>query len=244
MSLLKRGDKLVFATHNAGKLRELDEMVAPFQITVASASALGLPEPEETGTTFEANALLKATAAASACGLPSLADDSGLVVDALGGDPGICSARWAGPTKDFAHAMRLIEEKLVALGATTPDRRTARFVAVLAIAFPDGRTQTVRGEVEGHLVWPPRGPNGFGYDPMFVPAQQEASSGSRGEERGTRDREREKAATGTNQEAGRAEGPTGIKKTERTFGEMDAHEKHGMSHRARAFSAFAHAVLR
>jgi XTP/dITP diphosphohydrolase len=218
MSLLKRGDKLVFATHNAGKLRELDEMVAPFQITVASASALGLPEPEETGTTFEANALLKATAAASACGLPSLADDSGLVVDALGGDPGIYSARWAGPTKDFAHAMRLIEEKLVALGATTPERRTARFVAVLAIAFPDGRTQTFRGEVEGHLVWPPRGPNGFGYDPMFVPQeQQEARSGS--------------AATGS-------------ERTLRTFGEMDAHEKHGMSHRARAFAAFAHAVLR
>jgi XTP/dITP diphosphohydrolase len=207
VSLLKRGDKLVFATHNTGKLRELDELVAPFQITVASAAALGLPEPEETGTTFEENALIKAVAAATGSGLPSLADDSGLVVDALGGDPGVYSARWAGPTKDFAHAMRLIEEKLVAIGATTPEKRAARFVAVLAIAFSDGRTQTFRGEVEGHIVWPPRGPNGFGYDPMFVPAEQ----------------------------------PAGHK---RTFGEMDAHEKHKISHRARAFAAFAHAVLR
>jgi XTP/dITP diphosphohydrolase len=227
VSLLKRGDKLVFATHNAGKLRELDEMVAPFQITVASAGALGLPEPEETGTTFEANALLKATAAASASGLPALADDSGLVVDALGGDPGIYSARWAGPTKDFAHAMRLIEDKLVALGAVTPDRRTARFVAVLAIAFPDGRTQTFRGEVEGHLVWPPRGPNGFGYDPMFVPQEARSAGG----------------ATGTKQEARSGEAATGNQKT-LTFGEMSDHEKHALSHRARAFAAFAHAVLR
>jgi len=215
VSLLKRGDKLVFATHNAGKLRELDELVAPFQITVASAGALGLPEPEETGLTFEENALIKATAAAAGSGLPSLADDSGLAVDALDGDPGIYSARWAGPTKDFAHAMRLIEEKLAAKGATTPAKRTARFVAVLAIAFPDGRTQTFRGEVEGHLVWPPRGPNGFGYDPMFVP-----------------------------QEAGSAERATGNETTLRTFGEMEAHEKHAISHRARAFAAFAHAVLR
>jgi XTP/dITP diphosphohydrolase len=207
VSLLKRGDKLVFATHNACKLRELDEMVAPFQITVASAAALGLPEPEETGVTFEENALIKATAAAAGSGLPSLADDSGLAVDALGGDPGIYSARWAGPTKDFAHAMRLIEEKLVARGAMTPEQRTARFIAVLAIAFPDGRTQTFRGEVEGHLVWPPRGSNGFGYDPMFAPLQQAAGHS-------------------------------------RTFGEMDAHEKHAISHRARAFSAFTHAVLR
>ena len=242
MGLIKRGDTLVFATHNPAKIREIGEMVSPFRLTVVSAGSLGLPEPEETGATFEANAILKAEAAAQGSGHASLADDSGLVVDALGGDPGIYSARWAGPTKDFAHAMRLIEEKLVALGATTPERRTARFVAVLAIAFPDGRTQTFRGEVEGHLVWPPRGPNGFGYDPMFVPTEQEAR--------------RPKGPTGNKQEARRAprvspeasprtsSGPTGIKKNERTFGEMDAHEKHGMSHRARAFSAFAHAVLR
>jgi XTP/dITP diphosphohydrolase len=238
---LKRGDKLVFATHNAGKLRELDELVAPFQITVASAGALGLPEPEETGLTFEENALIKATAAAAGSGLLSLADDSGLAVDALDGDPGIYSARWAGPTKDFAHAMRLIEEKLVAKGATTPAKRTARFVAVLAIAFPDGRTQTFRGEVEGHLVWPPRGPNGFGYDPMFVPQEAGSAKGATGTKQEAGSAER---ATGNEQEARRAEGPTGIEKTARTFGEMEAHEKHAISHRARAFAAFAHAVLR
>ena len=169
---LRRGDTLVFATHNAGKIREVDELIAPFGLTVASAAALGLPEPEETGTTFEANAILKAVAAATASGHPALADDSGLAVDALGGDPGVYSARWAGPGKDFAFAMREIEKRLKAAGADTPATRTARFVAVLCLAFPDATHERYRGEVDGHLVWPPRGPNGFGYDPMFVPEGQ------------------------------------------------------------------------
>ena len=159
---LRRGDTLVFATHNAGKLREIDELMAPFGLTVASAGALGLPEPEETGLTFEDNAILKAVAAATASGHPALADDSGLAVDALGGDPGIYSARWAGPGKDFAHAMQRVEDALRAKGMTTPEKRIAQFVAVLCLALPDGRHETFRGEVAGHLVWPPRGQNGFG----------------------------------------------------------------------------------
>ena len=200
---LRRGDKLVFATHNQGKLREIDELIAPFGLTVASAAALGLPEPEETGLTFAENAILKAVAAATASAHPALADDSGLAVDALGGAPGIYSARWAGPGKDFALAMRTVEDRLQSLGATTPAKRTARFVAVLCLAFPDGHTETFMGQVAGHLVWPPRGANGFGYDPMFVPEGHD-----------------------------------------RTFGEMAAHEKHDLSHRARAFAAFAHAMLK
>jgi XTP/dITP diphosphohydrolase len=211
MNHLHRGDTIVFATHNAGKLRELDEMLAPFRMTVASAGALGLPEPEETGLTFEENAIIKAVAAATASGKPSLADDSGLAVDVLGGDPGIYSARWAGPNKDFAGAMQTIENELQKVGATTPDKRTARFVAVLCLAFPDGSTQNFRGEVEGTLVWPPRGPNGFGYDPMFMPRKETTGS---------------------------------PEYYDRTFGEMSAHEKAQLSHRARAFAAFAHAVLK
>jgi len=166
---LKRGDKLVVATHNKGKLREIEDLVKPFGLSVTSAGALGLPEPDETGDSFEANAELKAIAAAKASGLPALADDSGLAVDALGGDPGIFSARWAGPDKDFSRAMRLVEEHLAGVGATTPEKRKARFVAALSLAFPDGGHQTWRGEVEGVLVWPPRGTQGFGYDPMFLP---------------------------------------------------------------------------
>jgi XTP/dITP diphosphohydrolase len=167
--LLQRGERLVMATHNLGKLREIEVLVAPHGMSVASAGELGLPEPEETGVTFEENAALKAVAAATASGLPALADDSGLAVDALGGAPGVYSARWAGPEKDFAAAMKSVEEKLQALGATSPDRRHAHFVAVLALAFPDGTCDLFRGEVHGHLVYPPRGPHGFGYDPMFVP---------------------------------------------------------------------------
>jgi XTP/dITP diphosphohydrolase len=166
---LDKGDTLVVATHNKGKLREIEELVRPFGLKVTSAGALGLPEPEETGTTFESNAELKAVAAAKASGLPALADDSGLAVDALGGEPGIYSARWAGPDKDFARAMRLVEERLEIAGALTPAKRTARFVAALCLAFPEGATETWRGEVEGTLVWPPRGDQGFGYDPMFLP---------------------------------------------------------------------------
>jgi len=163
------GERLVVASHNPGKVREIAELVRPFGVSVVTAGELGLDEPEETGSTFEENATLKAVAAAGAGGRPALADDSGLAVDALGGAPGVYSARWAGPDKDFAIAMRLVEDRLQALGATTPDRRTARFVAALCLAFPDGSSELYRGEVEGTLVWPPRGTGGFGYDPMFVP---------------------------------------------------------------------------
>jgi XTP/dITP diphosphohydrolase len=157
------GDRLVIATHNPGKLVELAALMRPFGVTVIGAGALGLAEPEETGATFEANAQLKALAAAATSGLPALADDSGLVVPALDGAPGIYSARWAGPDKDFHRAMALVEERL----GGKSDRRAA-FVAVLALAWPDGRIETFRGVVRGHLVWPPRGERGFGYDPIFV----------------------------------------------------------------------------
>jgi XTP/dITP diphosphohydrolase len=167
-----RGQKLVIATHNQGKLREIEELVAPFGIAVVSAGALGLPEPEETGTTFEANAELKARAAASGSGLPALADDSGIVVHALDGAPGIYSARWAGPKKDFSMAMAKVEQELKG-----SEDRSAYFVAVLALAWPDGTVETWRGEVHGELVWPPRGDKGFGYDPMFVPEGGTATYG-------------------------------------------------------------------
>jgi XTP/dITP diphosphohydrolase len=157
------GERLVIASHNRGKLVEIAELMQPFAIAVASAGELGLPEPEETGTTFEANAELKALAAAQASGLPALADDSGLAVAALDGAPGIYSARWAGPDRNFARAMALVEERLQGKS----DRRAA-FVAVLALAWPDGHIETVRGEVRGRLVFPPRGTRGFGYDPIFL----------------------------------------------------------------------------
>lgn len=163
MSRRFTGTKLVLASHNKGKLREIAELVAPFGVQAVSAGDLGLPEPEETGTTFEANAELKALASARGANLPALADDSGLVVPALNGDPGIYSARWAGPTKDFAIAMRKVEDAL----AGKSDRR-AYFVAALTLAWPDGHVETFRGEVHGTLVWPPRGDRGFGYDPMFL----------------------------------------------------------------------------
>ena len=174
---LRSGERLVMASHNRGKLVELAALVAPFGLTVVAAGELGLPEPEETGTTFEANACLKALAAATASGLPALSDDSGLSVEALGGAPGIYSARWAGPEKDFGKAMAAIEAKLLALGATTPDKRRAAFVAVLCLAFPDGSSAAFRGEVHGHLVYPPRGDNGFGYDPVFIPDGEERTFG-------------------------------------------------------------------
>ncbi|HMN87853.1 MAG TPA: RdgB/HAM1 family non-canonical purine NTP pyrophosphatase [Bauldia sp.] len=174
---LTAGETLVMASHNKGKLVELAALVAPFGLTVVSAGSLGLPEPEETGDTFEANATLKAVAAATASGLPALSDDSGLSVEALGGAPGIYSARWAGPDKDFDRAMATVEERLLALGATTPETRRAAFVAVLCLAFPDGTSTTWRGEVHGHLVYPPRGGNGFGYDPVFIPDGEERTFG-------------------------------------------------------------------
>ena len=168
---LKPGDTLLLATHNSGKLREIEGMLAPWRLKLRAARDLGLPEPEETGATFEENARLKAIAAAQASRLPSLGDDSGLAVAALGGQPGIYSARWAGSgrDRDFARAMRTVEERLQAVGATTPDRRRAKFVAVVCFAEPDGEAEIFRGEVAGTLVWPPRGDKGFGYDPMFVP---------------------------------------------------------------------------
>lgn len=161
---LKKGDRLVVASHNQGKVREINELLTPFGVETASAAALDLPEPEETGDTFEANARLKAVAAAERSGLPALSDDSGFCVSALDGDPGIYSARWAGPSKDFSIAMQKLWEKMD--GA---EDRTAWFVCALAIAWPDGRNLTFRGEVWGDAVWPPRGDRGFGYDPMFQP---------------------------------------------------------------------------
>jgi non-canonical purine NTP pyrophosphatase (RdgB/HAM1 family) len=160
---LDRGP-LVIATHNKGKLAEIADLLAPFGVGAVSAGSLGLPEPEETGSSFEANALLKAKAATAGSGLAALADDSGLVVPALDGEPGIYSARWAGPKRDFGQAMQRVHERL----GTSPDRRGI-FVAVLALAWPDGHHEIFRGKVEGELVWPPRGTLGFGYDPMFQP---------------------------------------------------------------------------
>jgi XTP/dITP diphosphohydrolase len=165
----KIGDKLILASHNAGKIREIGDLLAPLSITVVPAGALGLGEPHEAGTTFAENALIKSAAAASAGGLPALADDSGIAVEALSGQPGVYSARWAGPRKDFALAMRNVEERLTALGALAPERRRAEFICVLSLSFPDGRHHEFEGRVAGRLVWPPRGTRGFGYDPMFVP---------------------------------------------------------------------------
>lgn len=161
--------RLVIATHNPGKLAEMRELLAPYGIEATSAGELGLREPDETGMTFRDNARLKAEAASKATGLPAFADDSGIVVDALDGAPGIYSARWAGPNKDFAHAMGTIDEKLRERGATAPADRRAHFVSALCVAWPDGHIEEFEARVDGTLVWPPRGDQGFGYDPMFLP---------------------------------------------------------------------------
>ena len=161
--------KLVIATHNPGKLAEMKELLAPYGIEAVSAGDLGLAEPDETGNDFRSNAAIKAIAAARATKLPSFADDSGIVVDALDSAPGIYSARWAGPTKDFTAAMTRIERLLQERGATTPDKRTAHFVSALCVAWPDDHLEEVEARVDGSLVWPPRGTAGFGYDPMFLP---------------------------------------------------------------------------
>ena len=158
--------KLVIASHNPGKVREIRALLEPYGIEPISAASLDLPEPEETGTTFAANALLKARQAADLSGLPALADDSGLCVDALNGDPGIFSARWAGETKDFVVAMRLVEDHLSQ--APKDSGRDAHFVCALALCWPNGSEVEVEGRVEGVLVNPPRGDYGFGYDAMFV----------------------------------------------------------------------------
>ena len=201
--------QLVIATHNPGKLVEMRELLAPYGIAAVSAGELNLSEPAEIGTSFRANARIKAQAAATAAGLPAFADDSGLAVDALDGSPGIHSARWAGRDKDFAHAMELVDQRLRAHGALTPESRTAHFVSALCVAWPDGHVEEFEARVDGNLVWPPRGTRGFGYDPMFL--------------------------------------PNGF---DRTFGEMDSDEKHGLpprgkglSHRARAFVKLAEACL-
>lgn len=161
--------RLVIATHNAGKLREMRELLAVYGIEAVSAGDLGLGEPEETGTTFRENARIKAEAATAASELPAFADDSGLAVDALDGAPGIHSARWAGPSKDFAEAMRTIDGMLRERGATDPASRRAHFVSALCVAWPDGHVEEFEAKVDGTLVWPPRGERGFGYDPMFLP---------------------------------------------------------------------------
>ncbi|MCK0197469.1 RdgB/HAM1 family non-canonical purine NTP pyrophosphatase [Ancylobacter sp. 6x-1] len=161
--------KIVIATHNPGKLEEMRGLMAPYGIETVSAGDLNLPEPEETGLTFGENARIKAVAAANASGLPAFADDSGLCVEALGGAPGLYTARWAGPDKDFAMAMARVEEGLREAEAEDPAQRRGYFVSALCIAWPDGRVEDFEGVVEGTLVWPPRGPAGFGYDPMFQP---------------------------------------------------------------------------
>lgn len=186
-----RHGELVIASHNRGKAREMAELFADTALTIVSAAELDLPEPAETGASFSENAVLKARAAARGSDRPALADDSGLSVDALDGAPGIYSARWAGPDRDFSKAMRAVAEKL-----DEAADRSAAFVCALAVAWPDDHVEVVTGRVTGTIVWPPRGDQGFGYDPIFVPA-----------------------------------GDT------RTFAEMPPAEKHGMSHRARAFEA-------
>lgn len=166
--------KLVLASHNAGKVREITDLLRPFGIDVVSAGDLGLPEPEETGTTFIANAELKALAAATAANLPALADDSGLAVDVLDGDPGIYSARWAGPSKDFSAAMEKVEQAMAATGK--PDRG-AQFVCALTLAWPDGHCESFEGIVRGNMVWPAQGTQGFGYDPVFQPQGHDITFG-------------------------------------------------------------------
>ena len=161
--------KVVIATHNSGKLREMRELLAPYGIEAISAGELRLAEPDETGSTFIANAYIKAKAACDASGLPAFSDDSGLCVEALNGDPGIYSARWAGPEKDFSAAMAKIEAELAKKNAREPSQRRAHFISALSIVWPDGEQIEVEGRVDGTLVWPPRGDAGFGYDPIFLP---------------------------------------------------------------------------
>jgi XTP/dITP diphosphohydrolase len=207
---MRRGldGRLVIATHNKGKLAEMRELLDFYGVQAVSAGELGLPEPEETGATFEANSELKARAAAKGSNCPALADDSGLCVDALDGAPGIYSARWAGPTRDFVIGRAKVEEALRVLDARPPFK--AHFVCVLTLAFPDGETQSFEGRVYGQLVFPPRGSLVFSYDPIFLPDN-----------------------------------------LTKTFGEMTREEKHSiprdgspaLSHRARAFQAFARSRL-
>ena len=169
--------RLLIATHNPGKLAEMRDLLAAYGIEAVSAGELGLPEPEEPGTTFRANARIKAEAAAKAAGITAFADDSGLAVDALDGAPGIHSARWAGPGKDFRLAMNEVQTKLMEQGAKTAERRRAHFISALCVAWPDGHREEFEARVNGTLVWPPRGTKGFGYDPMFLPDGQTQTFG-------------------------------------------------------------------
>jgi XTP/dITP diphosphohydrolase len=208
------GETLVIATHNRGKMAEFEALLAPYAVKLRSIAEFGLPEPEETGTTFEENARIKAQAAALVTGLPVLADDSGLCADALGGAPGVHTADWAqlpGGGRDFAMAMRRLEEQLQRAGAIRPQDRRGRFVAVLCLATGKERPEFFRGEVEGTLIWPPRGAQGFGYDPMFQPDGFNVTFGEM------------PASQKHGWEAGR--------------GDL------GLSHRARAFAKFAGARL-
>jgi XTP/dITP diphosphohydrolase len=166
--------RLVIASHNPGKVREIAALLGPYGVEPVSAAELDLPEPEETGTTFVMNAELKARTAADLSGLPALADDSGLCVEALGGDPGLFSARWAGEAKDFGMAMRLVEDRLAAQPGAPRD---AHFVCALALAWPDGHVEWFEGRIDGTVVWPPRGTSGFGYDPMFLPCDRAETFG-------------------------------------------------------------------
>ncbi|MBD8553708.1 RdgB/HAM1 family non-canonical purine NTP pyrophosphatase [Rhizobium sp. CFBP 8762] len=171
---------IVVASHNAGKIREIRDLIGPLGFTAQSAADLDFIEPDETGTTFEENATIKALASAQASGLPALSDDSGICIDALDGAPGVYTANWAETfdgSRDFDMAMAKVEKALADKGATEPVQRTARFVSVLCLAFPDGHTELFRGEVEGHIVWPPRGTQGFGYDPIFQPLGYDATFG-------------------------------------------------------------------
>jgi XTP/dITP diphosphohydrolase len=205
--------KIVVASHNEGKLREFADLIAPFGFEAKSAKEFGLPEPDETGTTFEENAYIKAHAAALATRLPALSDDSGLVIDALGGQPGVNTANWAegeDGKRDFMRAMKRAEDALQAAGATSPDKRKGRFVAVLCLTYPDGQAEYFRGEAEGKLIWPPRGDLGFGYDPVFVPDGYDKTFGEMTAE----------------QKHGWKPG-----------------QEHALSHRARAFQKFARAKL-
>jgi XTP/dITP diphosphohydrolase len=167
-----KGKRLLIATHNKGKLEEFRQLLEPYGVDVTSAGELGLAEPEETENTFLGNARIKALAAMKASGMITVSDDSGLCVDALDGDPGVYTADWAGPERDWNMAMRLVEEKLQAAAATSPDKRGGSFNCTLVVLWPNGEERVFVGQAPGHLVWPPRGKLGHGYDPVFVPEGQ------------------------------------------------------------------------
>ena len=174
---LQRGDRLVVATHNSGKVWEINQLIEPYGLAAVSAGELGLDEPVETETTFVGNAKLKALFAAKGSGLPSLADDSGIEIDALDGAPGVYTADWAGPKRDFSIAMQKVHDELKAKQDWNGEPLRANFISVLCLAWPDGETQLFEGKVYGHVVWPPRGGNGFGYDPIFVADGKEQTFG-------------------------------------------------------------------